>query len=78
MSQIDVDPDDLRTTHETLETSGMRIASIMLGDLEAVERFLTPYIEGMLPFKHTGFLFYAIGLIMMSILLNNLLVSPTN
>ncbi|XP_055340325.1 transient receptor potential cation channel subfamily A member 1-like isoform X2 [Paramacrobiotus metropolitanus] len=68
------EPEELRTTHETVETSAMRIASLMLGDLEAFERFLSPYMENMLPFKGLSFVFYGLCMVIMCILLNNLLM----
>ncbi|GAU99693.1 hypothetical protein RvY_10654 [Ramazzottius varieornatus] len=70
----DLDPDELQTTHGWLPTSAVRVASLMLGDLEAFERFLVPLIDGMLPFPVLGYIFYSALLIMMPILLVNLLM----
>ena len=73
--QSPLDTSDLMTTFEYLPASGMRIASLMLGDLEASDRFLKPFLQGMLPYPFLGFMFYGTCLIMLPVLLNNLLVS---
>ncbi|XP_055356808.1 transient receptor potential cation channel subfamily A member 1-like isoform X2 [Paramacrobiotus metropolitanus] len=68
-----LDPDDLRTSHENVVISGLRIGAMTIGDLESLDNFLYPLMDGMIAYPELAFLFYAVFLVLMPILLNNLL-----
>ena len=45
-----------------------------IGDLESLENFIYPLMDGMLEYPLLSFIFYSVFLMLMPILLNNLLV----
>ncbi|OQV14236.1 putative Transient receptor potential cation channel subfamily A member 1 [Hypsibius exemplaris] len=69
----ELDATSIRTSHESVTNSALRIGAMTVGDLESLDNFIYPLMEGMLEYPLLSFIFYAIFLMLMPILLNNLL-----
>ncbi|GAU90071.1 hypothetical protein RvY_02543 [Ramazzottius varieornatus] len=67
------DPSVLRTPFSTVYTSALQIGAMTIGDLESHDMFISPFMNGMFEYPVISFMFYAVFLILMPILLNNLL-----
>ncbi|OWA53039.1 putative Transient receptor potential cation channel subfamily A member 1 [Hypsibius exemplaris] len=72
--QSSLEPNTLRTGHDTLFFSGFRIGAMTTGELDFLSTFLYPLMDGMLEYPTLAAIFYAIFLMLMPILLNNLLI----
>ena len=57
-----------------LPTAFLRVVSWLLGDLETVDNFSIPFLHKKAPFPFTWYIFYWMGLIIMSLFLFNILL----
>ncbi|OQV14239.1 Transient receptor potential cation channel subfamily A member 1 [Hypsibius exemplaris] len=69
----DLNADKIKTPFAGVTNSALRIGAMTVGDLEANNDFIYPLMDGMLEYPLLSFLFYAIFLMLMPILLHNLL-----
>ncbi|GAU89726.1 hypothetical protein RvY_02240 [Ramazzottius varieornatus] len=69
-----LDPEELQTTMQWLPTAFMRVVSWLLGDLETVDNFSIPFLENKAPFRFLWYIFYWLGLTIMSFFLFNVLL----
>jgi hypothetical protein len=72
--QTDLNPMNIRTAHGSVTNSALRIGAMTVGDLESLDNFINPLMDGMLEYPLLSFIVYVIFLMLMPILLNNLLV----